>query len=94
MNKIYTFLLLIAVSTTMVTAQNSKTKIERVAERMQTQNPLKKIGVFADTDPEQISIGAIGLLLDKLRTMKSFEAVRQRRKINEFKRAHRRMGPS
>jgi Mg-chelatase subunit ChlD len=66
-----------------------KTRMEEVADRVKTGNPSQKIGVHRDGDPNSIPAGIVGLIFQKIRTMKSFAAVPWARKRKQFQRASR-----
>lgn len=70
--------------------QNSqKTAMERVAEKVRVGNPTQKIGIHRDSDPNSIPAGIVGLIFQKIRTMKSFAAVPWAKKRKQFQAADR-----
>lgn len=64
----------------------SKTDMEKVAENVQAKLPHQKVGSIVDNDPEKLTLGIVGLLIEKLMTCNSFTAVPQARKQSAFRR--------
>lgn len=65
---------------------NSKSDMEKVAENIQAKLPHQKVGSIVDNDPDKLTLGIVGLLIEKLLACNSFTAVPQGRKQSAFRR--------
>lgn len=66
---------------------NAVTQMEALANKLQSRLPHQRVDSISGQDPEKLTIGIIGMLLDKLRGCNSFIAVPKHEKRSAFRRA-------
>jgi hypothetical protein len=76
-----------------VITSRKDTNMEKMAKSMPARKPSQEIGVVLGSDPNEVPMAIVGLLLDKVRKCGSFVAVPNSQKRRAMKKAHNKMDP-
>lgn len=71
---------------------SSGSSMEKMAKSMKAHKPQHEVGVVRGTDPNEMPMAIVGLLLDKVRKCGSFTAIPNNKKRRAMKKAHNKMG--
>lgn len=71
----------------------SNTRMEKMARSIKGHKPFQQVGVTLGSDPNQIPMEIVGLLLEKVRKCGSFTAVPTSQKRRAMQKAHNKMDP-
>jgi hypothetical protein len=67
------------------------TEMEKMANSMKARKPFQEVGVVLGSNPNEVPMAIVGLLLDKVRKCGSFTAVPNSQKRRAMKKAHNKM---